>query len=182
MKQTCNHNASGMSAAGQRRRGCKICVIGVPPKAILLRLERDQAVLARQHPDVRIEQALLRFHWRAVRKSLRSDAIENRFSGNPPIGVQPAILRLDGLRIFLHCLAVFRVSSFAAAPFRMSAALTRPIPGRPNGEPRCATRLLRPWFVCLPHAAEAGHLPARMLASEQPPQPPRRQHRKLAAS
>jgi hypothetical protein len=65
-----------------------------------LSLEGDQVVLARQHPRERIEQALLRFRWRAVRKTLRSAAIENRFAGNLPIGVQPVLLRLDRLRIF----------------------------------------------------------------------------------
>ena len=170
-----------MRAAGRRRHGYQICVLGDPRKAILLHLETDPAVLAIQHPNAQIEQALLRFHWRAVRKTLRSDVIENRFSGRLPIGVQHVILHLDGLRILLHCLAVFRVSSFAAAPFRLSAAVTCPIPGRPNGKPPCATQSLRPWFVCLPHAAEAVHQPIQALEADKAPQPRRRRRRKLLA-
>ena len=78
---------------------CETGVIRVPAKAILVRLERNQAVLARQHPHERIEQALLRFHWRADHKTLFSH-IEIRRSGNVAMGVQPVFLRLDGLRIF----------------------------------------------------------------------------------
>ena len=170
-----------MRAAGQRRHGYQICVLGVSPKAILLRLEGDQAVLAIQHPNARTEQALLRFHWRAVRETLHSDVMQNRFAGSLPIGVQHVILHLDGLRILLHRLAVFRVSSFAAAPFHLSAAVTCPIPGRPNGKPPCATQSLRPWFVCLPHAAEAVHQPIQALEADKAPQRRRRRRQKLPA-
>jgi hypothetical protein len=45
-----------MTAAGNRRSASEIGVIRLAPKASLLSLDGDQSVLARHHPDERIEQ------------------------------------------------------------------------------------------------------------------------------